>query len=304
MLTNEFKNFVNDLITKIIKNRRIYKRYTNDDINDQNKLKPPYKCLGIEYFYNLDKVFCDINYLFKMDSYENYYYDNVKNNDIYGNESFIISDNYGSCDDGYYNSWLQFNLVFVFLNKIVIVTYLTNNDIEYTIIPFLKVVDKENNFQNFFKFFGDKRGYKIEYADHKDKMESIQFRINNYNDYSEDIHRIYNILKQCCKKNNLLNQFMEAPTYQWIIPLEKNNATSFKTKFDTKELAELYYKEKLVKKYVQHINNKKWYKTLDLCKIQVNSEWVDGIIYVASNDVDEEKQKFVRTVDEFLLKFY
>lgn len=301
MLTNEFRIFVNNLITEIIKNRRIYKQYVinESEVNNQNKLKPPYKCYDIDYSYNLDKILCETKHLFKMDAYENYYYDNIKNDNVYGNEPFIFSDNYGADDDGYYNKWLQFNLVFVFLNKIVIATYLTNKYVEYTVVPFINKVEVEDNFQNFFRFFGDKRGYRIEYSEHKNEMCYINFRIKNYDKYCDQ--KIYNLLKKCfnkkCDKDNL-----------WQISLKKDDVVKyiikFAYKFDNKDLIELEQKEKLIQEYMQHVNNKKWYKIIDFCKIQIDNNWVDGIIYVSADDVDEEKQKFVRTVDEFLLKFY
>lgn len=51
-----------------------------------------------------------------------------------------------------------------------------------------------------------------------------------------------------------------------------------------------------------HYRNKHTYIILDKCLIQVNDEWLDGIIYTDLNDNNIVK-KFVRTEEEFKEKF-
>lgn len=54
----------------------------------------------------------------------------------------------------------------------------------------------------------------------------------------------------------------------------------------------------------KHYKNQKYYKIIDWCKIQSNSQWVDAYIYVeADKPYHVAKHKFVRTVEEFHNKF-
>jgi len=51
----------------------------------------------------------------------------------------------------------------------------------------------------------------------------------------------------------------------------------------------------------KHYKNQKNYIILDVCKLQTNDVWVDGIIYY-SQDLGKEA-KFVRPAEEFYRKF-
>ena len=49
----------------------------------------------------------------------------------------------------------------------------------------------------------------------------------------------------------------------------------------------------------EHYRNKNLYVPIDFAEIQINNEWVDAVIYIAvGNNI-----KYVRSVDEFMLKF-
>ena len=66
--------------------------------------------------------------------------------------------------------------------------------------------------------------------------------------------------------------------------------SSKKTNRDTTHIAKY--------KIYKHYRNKKTYLVEDFCKIQVNGEWVDAVIYS-----DEADNKFVRSLSEFEEKF-
>jgi len=48
-----------------------------------------------------------------------------------------------------------------------------------------------------------------------------------------------------------------------------------------------------------HYKNRKIYYVIDTCKIQINDEWKDGVIYVGA----ENDEKYVRDMDDFIKKF-
>jgi len=49
----------------------------------------------------------------------------------------------------------------------------------------------------------------------------------------------------------------------------------------------------------RHYNNNKDYKVIDYCKVQINDEWVEGVVYCAM----DHDSKYVRPIDEFIEKF-
>lgn len=58
----------------------------------------------------------------------------------------------------------------------------------------------------------------------------------------------------------------------------------------------------LVGKVFKHYNNTCYlYEVIDVCKIQVQNVWVEGVIYVRL--FDNDNMKFVRALNEFNEKF-
>lgn len=59
-------------------------------------------------------------------------------------------------------------------------------------------------------------------------------------------------------------------------------------------------RSKVCKKNIwRHYGNDKHYRVIDYCKIQINDQWVEGVIYCTT----DHDSKYVRPIDEFIEKF-
>ena len=58
--------------------------------------------------------------------------------------------------------------------------------------------------------------------------------------------------------------------------------------------------ENIINKPFIHYKNKKVYTPIDLCKVQLDGEWIDAVIYIQNSN---SGMKFVRTLIEFKEKF-